>query len=201
MAAFKPLTEADVTFTFTLEQEAESPRGHFAYDTEAENKAAEDAILARLERDDERAWCYLRVVATDTDDNEGSNSLGCVELGEDAGWGDQLEAHVRATFPELWSEALANLNAERLRKHTPKVVRMCETRYFGPTDHRGSRVRARHVTTRKSKTVPWDHALDAFENHANAAEAVLGARPQFSASIDGGGYMFGLDPASIKETP
>ena len=198
MTAFKPLTEQDVTFTFTLELEDESPRGHFGYETDAENKAVEDAILERLASGDERAWCWLQVTATDADGNEASDSLGGVNLGEDAGWGDQLEAHCRAAFPDLWSEALDRLNADLRAKHTPKTLRMCETRYFGPTDHRGSRVRARHVTTRKSKTVPWDHALDAFENHANAAEAVLGGRPQFSASIDGGGYMFGLDPATVK---
>jgi hypothetical protein len=77
-------------------------------------------------------------------------------------------------------------------------VRRCVTRYHDPTDTRGSRVSAKHVTTGKRASVPWDHALDAFENHATAAEKVLGARPQFSASVDGGGYMFAVDPATIK---
>lgn len=194
MAQFKPLTAEQVTFTFELEPEEESPRGHFGYETEEENAAAENAILERLARGDERAWCWLQVTATDADGNTGSDSLGCVYLGEDVGWGDRLEAHVRATFPDLWDQALLALNAERLRKHTPKLQRVCETKYFGPTDHRGSRVRARHVTTRKAKTVSWDHALDSFENHAAAAELVLGRRPQWGASVDGGGYLFGCDP-------
>ena len=200
MAAFKPLTEEQVTFTWELEADDLDPADMMSGDPayEAEDKARIVEIRDRLQRGDERAWCWVRVTATDADGNEGSDSLGGIELGTDAGWGDQLEAHVRATFPDIWSEALASLNEARRAKHTPKVVRMCETRYFGPTNHRGSRVRARHVTTRKSKTVPWDHALDAFENHANAAEAVLGGRPQFSASLDGGGYMFGLDPATVK---
>jgi hypothetical protein len=199
MAAFRPLTESEVTFTFRLEHEEESVRGSFGYDTEEENKAAEDEILARLERGDERAWCWIQVTARDAEGNEGTDSLRCVNLGEDAGWGDQLEAHVRETFPDLWTEALHSLNAERLRKHTPRLQRVCQTKYLGPTDHRGSRVRARHVTTRKSVTIPWDHALNAFENHAEAAERVLGARPQWGASVDGGGYLFGVDPASVED--
>ena len=95
--------------------------------------------------------------------------------------------------------AFKPLTAEQVERNTPKVVRMCETKYLGPTDRvPGGRVRARHVTTRKVATVPWDHALDAFENHAAAAEKVLGARPQFSASVDGGGYLMALDPAKLK---
>jgi hypothetical protein len=77
-----------------------------------------------------------------------------------------------------------------------KTVRICTTKYFGPTETRGSRVKATHVTTRKSVTLPWDHALDSHDNHATAAAAVLGREPEFSSSIDGGGYVFGVDPAN-----
>lgn len=80
-----------------------------------------------------------------------------------------------------------------------KTVRMCETEYIGPTDTRGSRVRARHCTTRERKIVSWDHALGAFENHARAAEAVLGRRPEFSCSVDGGGYVMGVDPRNDRD--
>lgn len=199
MPAFKPLTPEQVDFTFKLELDQEGPRGAFGYETEAENKAAEDAILARLERNDERAWCWIQVTATDRETGaQGHAGLGGVNLGEDAGWGDRLEATVREQFGELWTEALDALNGELLQRNTPKVVRMCATKYLGPTDHRESRVRARHVTTRKVATVPWDDALDEFENHAAAAEKVLGARPHFSASVDGGGYLMGLDPAKLK---
>lgn len=72
---------------------------------------------------------------------------------------------------------------------------MCSTRYFGPTDHKGSRVKATHVNTRASKTVPWDHALDAHENHARAAALLLGSMPTFYSSVDGGGYIFAVDPS------
>jgi hypothetical protein len=75
-----------------------------------------------------------------------------------------------------------------------KNVRMCKTVYYGPTDSRDSRVRATHLTTKKSVTVPWDHALDAHENHEAAATALLGRAPVFYTSVDGGGYIFGVDP-------
>ncbi len=79
---------------------------------------------------------------------------------------------------------------------TSRIVRMCSTRYLGPTDHRGGRVKATHLTTRKSVTVSWDHALGIEENHAHAAAAVLGREPEFGTSVDGGGYVFGVDPAN-----
>jgi hypothetical protein len=199
MAAFKPLTEEQVTFTWELEADDLDPADMMCGDPayEAEDKARIVEIRDRLQRGDERAWCWVRVTATDADGNEGSDSLGGIELGTDAGWGDQLEAHVRETFPDIWSEALASLNEARRAKHTPKVVRMCKTE--ASRDRNGNTwVRARHVTTNKMKRQPWDVALDEYENHATVAEAVLGGRPQFSASIDGGGYMFGLDPATVK---
>jgi hypothetical protein len=80
-----------------------------------------------------------------------------------------------------------------------KYVRACETKYFGPTDYRGSRVQATHLTTRKRVTLPWDHALDAFENHAAAAAALFGRSPEMCAGIDGGGYMFAVDTANDPE--
>lgn len=49
-----------------------------------------------------------------------------------------------------------------------------ETRYLGPTDHRGSRVVARNVTTGKRKVISWDDALSAPDNHERAARAMLG---------------------------
>jgi hypothetical protein len=115
MKKLRPLKAEDVTFELTIEFEQESVRGHFGYETEAENKAAEDEIIERLDRGDERAWCWLQVTACDADGTEGSDSLGCVNLGEDAGWGPRLEATIREQFPELWTEALAALNSERER--------------------------------------------------------------------------------------
>ena len=50
------------------------------------------------------------------------------------------------------------------------------TRYLGPTDHRGSRVKATHqrdseVTWRA--TLDWDYNLDTTKNHQLAAEQLL----------------------------
>ena len=41
------------------------------------------------------------------------------------------------------------------------------TRFAGPTESRGSRIIVKSQAGRK--TVAWDHALDASENHARAA--------------------------------
>lgn len=201
MARFKPLTADQVTFTFKLEADDLDPRDMMCGDPEYEaaDKARMEEIRERLNRGDERAWCWVEVTATDADGNEASDSLGGIELSEEDGWGDKLEAHVRETFPDIWSEALAHLNADLLAQHSPKVVRMCETKYLGPTNHRGSRVRARHITTRRAATLSWDHALDVYENHAAAAELVLGRRPEFSTSVDGGGYIFGVDPRNDRK--
>lgn len=51
-----------------------------------------------------------------------------------------------------------------------------ETKYVGPTDHRGSRVRARAFDFNgKLKTVwaHWDDALDIGPNHAASAEKLV----------------------------
>lgn len=44
------------------------------------------------------------------------------------------------------------------------------TKYLGPTDTKGSRIRASFG--RKSKTVPYDYAIDNRENHERAASAL-----------------------------
>lgn len=45
------------------------------------------------------------------------------------------------------------------------------TKFLGPTDHRGSRVRA--VGIFGAVTIPWDHALDSLDNHYAAVRALL----------------------------
>lgn len=74
------------------------------------------------------------------------------------------------------------------------IVRMCETKFLGPTNTRGARVSATHLTTRVRKVLPWDHAKDVLENHARVARLVLGGDPEFAASVDGGGYVMGRRP-------
>ena len=45
-----------------------------------------------------------------------------------------------------------------------------ETKYLGPTNHRGARVVARCAAGRK--VIPWKHELNPAENHALAACAL-----------------------------
>jgi hypothetical protein len=59
-----------------------------------------------------------------------------------------------------------------------------ETKFLGPTNSRGSRVKA--YAQAGSVTVSWDHALDAFENHKAAALA-LAAKYAWDCTWIGGG--------------
>lgn len=45
------------------------------------------------------------------------------------------------------------------------------TRYYGPTNHRGSRIKA--WCAAKTVWVSWDYALGTAENHALAAQRLL----------------------------
>jgi hypothetical protein len=50
------------------------------------------------------------------------------------------------------------------------------TKYIGPTNYRGSRIKAIHKRdseTSWSKTLSWDHKLDAQGNHRAAAQALI----------------------------
>jgi len=50
------------------------------------------------------------------------------------------------------------------------------TKYLGPTNSRGSRIKATHTRdseTKWSKTVSYQSALDSDENHLEAAKALL----------------------------
>jgi len=46
------------------------------------------------------------------------------------------------------------------------------TKYLGPTNSRGSRVKATSGSG-KTATVSWDHELDAHDNHAAAATSLV----------------------------
>ena len=51
------------------------------------------------------------------------------------------------------------------------------TKYLGPTNYKGSRVKASHRRDSDrtfSITVPWDDALNSAENHLAAARALVG---------------------------
>ena len=196
MPAFKPLTESDnVRFELSVEADDIPVRGNaMASGDDDADRECENELIERLESGDETAWCHVRVVATDPETElEGEDSLGCVSLEPGAMNPTAIERRLRAAHPELWSEALARLNEARLAAHTPQVVRMCKT--DASRDRNGNTwVRARHVTTSKRKRIAWDGNMDEYENHANAAALVLGRRPEFSSSVDGGGYIMGVDP-------
>lgn len=65
------------------------------------------------------------------------------------------------------------------------------TKYFGPTNHRGSRVKA--SADAGSISVPWDHALNAQQNHTAAAQALIHQLGWGGRWVVGGtrsGYVF-----------
>lgn len=68
------------------------------------------------------------------------------------------------------------------------------TRYLGPTNYRGSRVKATTLDNR-SVTLSWDDALDSQENHDAAAKA-LAVKLEWSGEmiraegLDAAGYVY-----------
>lgn len=74
------------------------------------------------------------------------------------------------------------------------------TKWFGPTDFRGSRIKA--SADAGSVTIPWDFALSVERNHERAAEtlAVKFGWVEYSSyvggSLPGGGYAFVAVPKS-----
>tara|TARA_R100001163_G_C5042448_1_gene180324 strand:+ start:713 stop:1024 length:312 start_codon:yes stop_codon:yes gene_type:complete len=51
-----------------------------------------------------------------------------------------------------------------------------KTKYLGPTNYRGSRIKALHKRDNErtfSKTIDWDYALDSPDNHYEAAKALI----------------------------
>jgi hypothetical protein len=83
-------------------------------------------------------------------------------------------------------------------------VGMCQTKFLGPTDHRGSRVKATHLKTKESVTLPWIHELDSADNHARAARVLFNGMAKagvawrmLACSRDGGGYIFSLVPDNL----
>lgn len=69
-----------------------------------------------------------------------------------------------------------------------------ETYYLGPTDHRGSRVKARSSGGLQI-TLEWDNAKNPEHNHGAAAKALIeklkwGYRVWFGGGRKDGGYIF-----------
>lgn len=63
------------------------------------------------------------------------------------------------------------------------------TKYLGPTNTRGSRIKASSGSG-VSVTVPYDHGLDSFANHQAAAEALC-KKLKWTGTLVGGGTVGG----------
>lgn len=79
-----------------------------------------------------------------------------------------------------------------------------ETRYFGPTNFRGSRVKA--TAQAGSVTLSWDDALSVDENHVAAARALASkygwsGRYAGGALVNGRGYVFVTDDGDGFKLP
>lgn len=56
---------------------------------------------------------------------------------------------------------------------------LIKTKYIGPTDHKGSRIKATvsgFSDKNQAITLPWDYELDVVPNHLAAAKALLEKR-------------------------
>jgi hypothetical protein len=69
------------------------------------------------------------------------------------------------------------------------------TKYLGPTNSRGSRVKA--TASAGSVTLSWDHALDSDENHRAAALA-LAAKFGWDGEWIGGGLEHGYAFVNVE---
>jgi hypothetical protein len=65
------------------------------------------------------------------------------------------------------------------------------SRYYGPTDTRGSRFIA--TNGEKRVTVPYDYAVSTIENHAAAAQAFLDKHNCFESRLVGDAFYYDND--------
>ena len=72
------------------------------------------------------------------------------------------------------------------------------TRYIGPTNHRGSRVKA--TAEAGHVILSWDHALNDNDNHAKAAEA-LAKKFKWKGAWFGGGLPGGKGCVFVQTCP
>ena len=68
------------------------------------------------------------------------------------------------------------------------IYQAITTKYLGPTNHRGGRVKA--TSQAGSLTVEWDHALNPNDNHTAAAKA-LATKMQWVGEWHGGAMPSG----------
>jgi len=102
----RALKASEVTFTVATEPEDTPVRGNLcATDDPDIDRAAEDAVLARLERGDSDAWCGV-IVTAHWGGYQGTDSLWCCSLD------DTYTAAMVAEAHGMHKEALADLNAK-----------------------------------------------------------------------------------------
>jgi hypothetical protein len=88
--------------------------------------------------------------------------------------------------------------AKSLTRELPVGLVMISTKFFGPTDTKGSRIKATINGTNSSRTVGYDHSLSTLDAHAYAAVYLLsswfeGESLQYQGhdeSADGKGWCF-----------
>lgn len=114
----RKLTDKDVEFRITVEQEDMPLRGNYTVSGDDEQDTAdENEALARLNRGDYTAWCSVTVTAA-WNGFEGNARIGGCSMGENAN--EQIEAHQIATDYDLAGDALADLT-EKIGVHLDRA--------------------------------------------------------------------------------
>ena len=83
---------------------------------------------------------------------------------------------------------------------TPSRKIAIQTRYLGPTNHRGSRIKA-YTDSGRSVTIECESAKSSEENHRTAASALMAKMGWTDDLIEGGtheGYVYVMYPADGK---
>lgn len=176
-----------VAYEIEITEEHIPVRGNaMASGDDAADRELEDEILARLDRGDLWAWCSVRVKAIAPD-----GSIGCSSWLGGCSYKD--EADFRNDGGEGYFTDLCNEAAADLCRFEGSFRQGIQTKYCGPTNSRGARVKV--WAQAGVKYIPWDHALNADENHRAAAKAFAAewewhGRWIGGALPDGTGYLF-----------
>lgn len=99
----------EVTFTITVDQDEQSVRGNaMASGDDADDKAVEDEIIARLDCGDVWAWCHVRVTASFAM-FEGSDQLGGCSYKDEAEFrsGDYFKDMKQVAFDDMLAKMKA----------------------------------------------------------------------------------------------
>lgn len=173
-----------ITYEIECEQDQSDFRGHFASGEDELDRALEAEIAKRLDRGDIWAWCCVRVVAiADNGDRAYSDWLGGCCYGSEADYRTNS-----GYFTDQCAEARANLCTVE-QSHRQGI----QTRYFGPTNTKGARVKV--WAQAGARYISWDHALNADANHAAACQKFADEWGWTGRWIggqmpDGKGYLF-----------